>query len=492
MLFKRFLWTYIWVTVFIVFAGGVSLYKDWRAYELEQATQLVEHAGLTATQLDSALLDASRMVDVAKSKFASRKSGDQITDKEAHEILRRTVSEFKFSTAKQYFGILFFVDDSGTIRAQNLEFPAEHYDVSDRLYFVDAKSDPDEDWHIGEQVIGRTNHQRVFHYAVSLRNSENRFAGLLLQQIKIDATPIFQTNSKLHESEHIIAFQPSGHIAFEHPYPSSLDVTGGLATKAYAAVTKESEPDTSGWLKSEYSATQSTYGSYVAYVRSPLFGMTTIATIPTTFLWIEFLKKSALFILLGILGFLVVSYLFLRLYKETVAKRNEHAVAMHDPLTNLLNRRALDEEMPRIIGEARRNGLPLTFMFIDIDHFNEFNNKFGHLAGDQALVAVSNTIKNVFHRAVDVSCRWGGEEFVAVLPNTDPNGARYLADLLRTRIKEIRLNVNHVDLPPITVSIGVVSAQVTALNQNDDFIKLADKLMYEAKSAGRDCCRHNF
>lgn len=492
MLFKRFLWTYIGVTALIVLAGGASIYKDWRAYEQEQATQLVEHAGLAATQLDSALLDASRMVDVAKSKFASIKPVHPITDKEAHEILKRTVSEFKFSAGKQHFGILFFVDENGTIRAQNLQFPADHYDVSDRLYFVDAKSDPDQDWHIGEQVIGRTNHQRVFHYAVSLHNSENRFAGLLLQQIKLDAMPIFQANSKLHEAEHIIAFQSSGHIAFDQPYPSSFDVTGGFATNAYATVTKESKPDSSGWLKTDHSADQSTYGSYVAYARSPLFGMTTIATIPTAILWGDFLKKSALFILLGILGLIAESYLFLRLYKETVAKQHEHTVALHDPLTNLLNRRALDEEMPRIIGEARRNGLPLTFMFIDIDHFNEFNNKFGHLAGDQALVAVSNTIKNVFHRAVDVSCRWGGEEFVAVLPNTDPNGARHLADLLRTRIKEVKLNVKHVDLPPITVSIGVVSAQVTALNQNDDFIKQADKLMYEAKSAGRDCCRHNF
>ena len=489
---NRFLWPYVGTILLIVLIVGFSTYRDWRSYEQEQTALLIEHAAITATQVDSALLDASRLVDVAQKKFDKEQRIQKISDLEAHNLLKRTVEDFRFSAARHQFGLLFFVDGSGIIRAQNLNYPADHLDVSDRLYFVDALAKSDQPWHVGEQVIARTNHQRVFHYALTLRDSRKKFAGVLLQQIKIDAVPIFHAESRLKSSENIITFQSGGHIAFTEPYPTSPMIEPDLAKDLYLYSTNNTEQRKSGWMKIASRDGSQMFSHYLGYVRSPIFGMTTVATVPTSTIWFDFLKRNTQFILLVLLGIFAISYLFRRLNNESLERESEHSLGLHDPLTNLINRRALDVELPKLIAESRRDGRPISVLFLDIDHFNTFNNTYGHDVGDQVLVAVAQSIQSIVHRPLDLCCRWGGEEFVAVLPNTDESGAWHIAEAIRTNIKEVRLKSVPGNSPVITASVGVVSTSVNAFIRSEDLIKQADKLMYEAKSSGRDCCRSNF
>jgi diguanylate cyclase (GGDEF)-like protein len=156
---------------------------------------------------------------------------------------------------------------------------------------------------------------------------------------------------------------------------------------------------------------------------------------------------------------------------------------MVDPLTGCLLRHyglaTLATEMRR----ARRSGLPLSVLMFDLDDFKELNDRYGHLAGDQALVIVGRLLKETL-RVSDMRCRYGGEEFLVVLPETSMPGALRAAENLKTKFEKAALPVagDHV---VVTASFGVTEvtpadAQATAV------LARADAALYEAKRAGRN------
>jgi diguanylate cyclase (GGDEF)-like protein len=163
------------------------------------------------------------------------------------------------------------------------------------------------------------------------------------------------------------------------------------------------------------------------------------------------------------------------------------AQAATDPLTGLANRRRLEEVLGGEWGRCRRDGRPFAVLAIDIDHFKLFNDLCGHQAGDFCLVAVADAIRRTCGRPGDLACRWGGEEFLMVLPATDSTGAAKVAAAVREAVCDIRLP--HPGSPldgRVTVSIGVAAARPAAEGDATDVIAAADRALYAAKRGGRD------
>ena len=160
--------------------------------------------------------------------------------------------------------------------------------------------------------------------------------------------------------------------------------------------------------------------------------------------------------------------------------------SLTDELTQIRNRRAFDTEFPKLWKSSMRAAQPISALFIDIDHFKIFNDEYGHDHGDDALVAVAHAIVTCANRPLDLCCRWGGEEFAVVLPDTDEQGAIYLANMILAAVRAIRLDFGEGKSPKITVSIGIASIVVTEGSQTEDLIDMADKAMYVAKQSGRD------
>ena len=166
------------------------------------------------------------------------------------------------------------------------------------------------------------------------------------------------------------------------------------------------------------------------------------------------------------------------------ALRNLHTQAVTDPLTHLLNRRYLSEFLPREVIRARRSGDSLAVLMIDLDHFKRFNDEFGHDAGDLVLKEAAQLL--LAHiRGSDIACRYGGEEFVLVLPDTTFEGARRRAEEIRAAIKGLQLSLRGKPLGQVTVSIGVALMPDHVANP-EALIRVADEAMYQAKAAGRD------
>ena len=186
------------------------------------------------------------------------------------------------------------------------------------------------------------------------------------------------------------------------------------------------------------------------------------------------------------LAFLALIYIFWRFYKKAVVVAESLIISFSDALTGLKNRRFFDTEFPKYWKEAIRSKNPISALFIDIDHFKIFNDDYGHDCGDQALIAVARAIEQFVTRPLDFCCRWGGEEFAVILPDTDEHGAISLANEILEAVRLIKLDFPNNQHPKITVSIGIASLVVNQANTTDDLIDMADKAMYVAKQSGRD------
>ena len=165
-------------------------------------------------------------------------------------------------------------------------------------------------------------------------------------------------------------------------------------------------------------------------------------------------------------------------------------VANVDPLTRIYNRRVFREWCEREMARSRRSGTPFSLLMIDLDHFKEINDRFGHQGGDELLCAVVERMQDSV-RGIDVLGRWGGEEFVAVLPGASAEAAMLVAG-------RVRLNVEKIRLPPsskgagevsevmrMTVSLGVTTYRGMADDLGAMF-RRADRALYRAKKAGRN------
>ncbi len=159
-----------------------------------------------------------------------------------------------------------------------------------------------------------------------------------------------------------------------------------------------------------------------------------------------------------------------------------------DPLTGIANRRYFDEIYQREWMRAKRNRLPLGLILIDIDDFKNYNDHFGHLKGDDCLKLVAKTIVETIKRPADLAARWGGEEFIILLPETDIEGTALVAESMRMAV--LSLNLEHPLSRAsriVTISLGVTAERhVKGTEIPLDLIHLADQALYKAKDKGRN------
>lgn len=171
--------------------------------------------------------------------------------------------------------------------------------------------------------------------------------------------------------------------------------------------------------------------------------------------------------------------------QDELRLRNEQLDLMTrtDVLTGLWNRRHMEDELQAASSLSRRHTLALSVLMIDIDHFKSVNDSLGHPAGDAALVAVSSRIQDAV-RLEDVVARWGGEEFLALLPATDRAGAWTLGERIRQLIWAEPVSFDDRSIQ-VTVSVGCATAE--SGEPVDAVVKRADEALYSAKEAGRNC-----
>jgi diguanylate cyclase (GGDEF)-like protein len=158
--------------------------------------------------------------------------------------------------------------------------------------------------------------------------------------------------------------------------------------------------------------------------------------------------------------------------------------SIKDPLTGLFNRRYMEECLEREIWRASRNGRQIGVVMADIDNFKEFNDMYGHGAGDYVLSAFGNLVNEQI-RGSDVACRYGGEEFTIILPEAGYEDAPWRANDLLEKVRSLKLIYGGRELGPVTISMGV-SAYPEGGATPEELLRAADAALYRAKLAGRN------
>lgn len=174
----------------------------------------------------------------------------------------------------------------------------------------------------------------------------------------------------------------------------------------------------------------------------------------------------------------------------TRANERLQELTEQDALTGLKNRMFLSERMPEVWRLAQRWHTPVSVLMIDVDHFKRVNDDYGHLAGDDAIRLVAEVIAHTVQRPGDHAVRYGGEEFLVLLPQTHTVGAAHIAETIRLGVQSLDFQHNGQRIP-LTVSIGLASVVPTIDLPPQALLNAADKLLYQAKQAGRNRCALN-
>jgi diguanylate cyclase (GGDEF)-like protein len=198
-------------------------------------------------------------------------------------------------------------------------------------------------------------------------------------------------------------------------------------------------------------------------------------------------------IVVTLFGFVISQVLFRSwirgfIDRRTIAEQTMELkrASRYDSLTGIANRRFLDETLEEEWRRAARDSRAISLIMIDVDHFKEFNDRFGHNAGDICLREIAQCLSRALLRTGDFAGRFGGEEFLVVLPESDVAGAAEVGERIRTAVED--LNIPHGGSPykKVTVSLGVACRFAGPMNTAGDLLEAADKAMYESKYRGRN------
>lgn len=179
----------------------------------------------------------------------------------------------------------------------------------------------------------------------------------------------------------------------------------------------------------------------------------------------------------------------LELHSQQLEQANQdlRRLSYLDVLTGIANRRHFEEALDLEWRRACRAGTALSLVLIDIDFFKPFNDTYGHQRGDECLVLIANTLRNGLNRPGDMAARYGGDEFMLLIPGSNAQGVGELADALRTRVEAMEIvHESSLTNKVVTISLGVVTSYPTRGFSSGDLIAAADAALYEAKEEGRN------
>lgn len=181
-------------------------------------------------------------------------------------------------------------------------------------------------------------------------------------------------------------------------------------------------------------------------------------------------------------------YMAVAIFNVTLSQEKDRleALATHDGLTGLRNRRAFDERLMYEWNRAVRSREPISLVMLDVDYFKVYNDAYGHVAGDHCLQQVAQALHAAITRAADLVARYGGEEFCAILPNTPEQGAIEVGERMCRMVSELRIVHRGSELDRVSISGGVATMVPATPNNHAELIEAADAALYRAKEGGRN------
>ncbi|MEM5316575.1 sensor domain-containing diguanylate cyclase [Paraburkholderia sp. JHI869] len=409
---------------------------------------------------------------------------------ELPEALRQRVLFDRATTASRLGGA-YVIDATGHVKAAR----SNAFDVStagvsfaDRDYFIAQQRDPQ-----AGLFFSKPYHSRLRGGVLSIgltrriNAPDGTFAGVALLGVRLDYFQHLLERIDLGRGSHLFILMRDGTMLASQP--PSLSRAGSNYADLPNYTFLSGRADGSYTLKSAFDGVERIY-TFARVANSPFIVVVAPAVDDVLAGWRR--RSYIALVMTTVFGgaWVVVSWvLAFALRDKVVAEGELMRLAVTDPLTGLANRRALDSRLAEEWHRAVRERTPLSVLFFDIDHFKLFNDTYGHAAGDEVLAFVAGRIASGSRRATDLAARFGGEEFAVVLPGTALDAATRMAEKIRKRIESANLTLSGTHHGRVTVSAGCASCNPPVGGSAARLLAAADRLLYEAKDAGRNQVR---
>lgn len=467
-----------------------------RAIQLREATVstanyarlLAQHADDTITAADTILVDLVERIEVDG-------SGEQALQR-LHRLLITHAWELP-----SLHGI-FVYDEQGRwlVNSMTQAIPV-NINNADREYFMFHRAHRDRGPHIGPAIQSRSTGEWIIPVSRRIERPDGAFAGVALTAINMDYFKKYYTGVDIGPDGVIIFAHDNGILLLRLPFNDAqigMDMSKG---PLFGHLSKERSG--SAIFTAVTDGVRRVY-SYRRLERYPLVIAAAQSKKEVLAEWRAntYLHSGGvvlLVIMLGALGARLIRQIQLRAQAEAEVLQSQQqlqasnrilqAYALQDGLTGLANRRGFDAGLHEEFVRAMRNGRPLALIMIDADYFKQYNDRYGHPAGDACLRSIGLAIKASQNRPGDLSARYGGEEMVVLLPDTGIEGALAVAEKIRLTI--LGLKIAHAGNPfgVMTVSAGVAACVPVRHGDTEaQLLEAADKALYLAKSGGRNRC----
>ncbi|CAG4891675.1 sensor domain-containing diguanylate cyclase [Paraburkholderia saeva] len=398
--------------------------------------------------------------------------------------IRRMVL-FDGSASAKDLGSMIVIDETGKVILDSQASPPRDMNLADRDYFRVHRDSPDVGLYISHPYSPRYSHDTQS-IALSRRISkpDGSFAGVVAGTMRLSYFRRLFEGMNLGAGGSMALMLADGTMLMRRPFDEKIIGRNLQGTSNYTRFTQGASGDFFG------TAAIDGVPRWYAFRHIASYPMILDVAIATHDIYAEWRHRAWI---IGSLmaavdvALVALAVLFSQQLRRRMAVEEElRMLARTDGLTGLHNRRAFEELVDAEWRRAQRSGRPLSMLMLDVDNFKGFNDLYGHSAGDDALVAVARCIGGKARRPGDSAVRYGGEEFIVLLPNTAEAGAARIAESIRAAVQALQVRHIASSHHVLTISIGVASTEKQRFGTCRAMINAADTALYEAKDTGRN------
>jgi len=396
----------------------------------------------------------------------------------------RQMAVFDRSAAAPGLGAMVVLDENGSIVLDSLSMAPRYGNFADREYFKFQRDTPTPSGFYVSKPFQARLQEGLWSVSISrrLNAADGSFAGIVSGTLKLDF--LSQRMESLALGKHGVSalLRQDGVLIAQN--------TGGNVGADWSQdeVFVQARTRSSGSFAGEKSMDGVPRLYAFRYVSGlPLLVVAGIGRSDVLALgWFKIELIALIFVIMAVCVIVLVALFNRELRRRIAAERGQAALARQDRLSQLANRLGFDEALASTWRRAMRERRPLSLVMIDVDHFKEFNDCYGHLEGDKVLTAIGSAIGGAIRRPDDIAARYGGEEFAVLLPNTDAEGAVRIAEAIRANVRAIAMPHERSSHRFVTVSVGAATIIPSKDMMPGTLIRNADRALYAAKARGRN------
>ncbi|MEP6719807.1 MAG: diguanylate cyclase [Variovorax sp.] len=489
--------TIAFVAIVCISLVAIDVWNSWSARSV-QLRQMGDATSNLARAMAQQADDTIKAADTALIGIVERVEYDGIG---AVAIARlRRLMAVRVAELPQLDGLHVY-DANGDWVANTRPATVPNLNNADREYFIFHRDHEDRGPHIGVPVKSRTTGKLLIPVSRRINHADGSFAGVALATIDIDFLMNFYNSLEIGKAGAVVLVMDSGVMMTRRPYTTDMVGRNMLNTELFRQYSSRGPVGEAYITSAQDGVTR--LNSFRRLANYPLFVAAALSKDEILATW----WRDTLWYSGGVIFFvMVVAFVGWRLIKQIELRTRAEAefvrardaleslnktlntLAMQDGLTGLANRRQFDVTLDTEFSRAMRDASTLALILIDVDRFKQYNDVYGHAAGDECLQTICRTIRDLTpHRPGDLAARYGGEEIAVLLPNTDVAGAVAVAEKIRNAIRALEIVHSGNAGGFVTLSAGVDALiPVSGFDQPTELIQAADKALYTAKAGGRN------